>query len=116
MNWQFVRDEIHVESFHELSFDPSIDAIIVFKHSPRCSISLMAKDRLERKWEPEFDQNPVFLIDVLSSRAASNLVSEKYGIEHQSPQVLIIKEGKCIYTASHSAITFEEIRKQLNGN
>jgi bacillithiol system protein YtxJ len=74
----------------------------------------MAKDRLERKWTFDSEKVPSYYLDVLLSRNISNLIAEKYSIEHASPQVLIIKNGKCIYSASHSEIFFESLLGVIN--
>lgn len=112
MNWLIVSAEDQLDALNERSFDTSVSFVLLFKDSPRCIISTMAKDRIERKWE-EASKIPACYINVLLSRAVSNEVAKQYGVEHQSPQILLIKEGKCIYTASHSDISFEQIREFL---
>jgi bacillithiol system protein YtxJ len=74
----------------------------------------MAKDRLERKWTFDPEKVPSYYLDVLLSRNISNLIAQKYNIEHASPQVLIIENGKCIYSASHSEISFESLFGIIN--
>jgi len=88
--------------------------VLFFKHSTRCSISSMALSRLERKWDNAFEAqvSPVF-IDLISFRAVSNQIAEKLAVTHQSPQVLLVKDGQCIYHASHGSIALEEIIDQL---
>nr|WP_262919899.1 thioredoxin family protein [Niabella hibiscisoli] len=48
-------------------------------------------------------------MDLIDNRPVSNKVASHYGIEHESPQVLLIKDGKCIFDESHSAIYMEDI-------
>lgn len=72
----------------------------VFKHSTRCSISSMVKARLD-KVESNF---PVYLVKVVEERMLSNEIAEKSGVVHQSPQVLIFENGKCVFDASHMLI------------
>lgn len=83
---------------------------VVFKHSTRCSISSMVKNRLERSWQ---DSSPVYLLDLIALRSISNLIAEDLRIQHESPQVLVVKEGKCIYDASHTMISAEETEAYL---
>lgn len=78
-------------------------SFIIFKHSPRCSISNLAKSRFERNW-PVNQKTPVYLINVLNQRELSNQIQDFYGISHQSPQVLVIKNGVCILNDSHNGI------------
>jgi bacillithiol system protein YtxJ len=114
MNWLSVSNEDQLLILHERSSDPLIGCVFIFKHSTRCSISVVAKDRLEKKWDLDQLKFPIYYLDVLNSRAVSNQVAEQYGIEHQSPQLLLIKDGKCISSASHSEVSVEMIHKVLN--
>ncbi|GAB4137502.1 MAG: bacillithiol system redox-active protein YtxJ [Bacteroidia bacterium] len=87
---------------------------VIFKHSTRCSISLMAWDRLQRQWN--LDENTaLYYLDLLQYRPISNEIAERFHVEHQSPQVLVIRNGNCIYHTSHSDITAEKIREAVRG-
>lgn len=86
---------------------------LIFKHSTRCSISSFAKHRLEQSWELPADTVQPFFLDLIANREVSNHVADHFGVEHESPQVLIIHKGSVIYHASHLAIGLEEIREQL---
>jgi bacillithiol system protein YtxJ len=114
MNWISISDENEVSLLQEKSFDQSVKAIIIFKHSTRCSISSMAKDRLERHWDLDPAAYPVFYVDVLASRPLSNKIADVFAIRHESPQLIILQKGKVIFSASHSEISFPEIRKIVN--
>jgi len=86
---------------------------LIFKHSTRCSISSMALNRFERQWDQNPDQiTPVFL-DLIEHRNISNTVSEKFDIKHESPQILLISKGRCIYNTSHNDITLEHLKEHL---
>ncbi len=67
----------------------------------------MAKARLEGSWEKHNNQSPIYLLDLISYRDVSNQIASNLGIEHQSPQLILIKEGRAVYDASHSAISAE---------
>jgi bacillithiol system protein YtxJ len=82
---------------------------LIFKHSTRCSVSSMAKGRLTKNTLPEGVD--FYYLDLLKHRDISNKIALNFGIEHKSPQVLLIKDGKCVYTESHSGITMEEIEE-----
>jgi bacillithiol system protein YtxJ len=114
MKWLSVSDEAQLLEMKELSGSLSKGSVIIFKHSTRCSISILAKGRLERKWNLDPLKYPVYYVDVLNFKAISNKIAEQYLIEHQSPQLLIIKDGKCVYNASQSAISFDGISDFLN--
>jgi bacillithiol system protein YtxJ len=107
LNLEFRLTLINFIPFEELKEAHGL--FIVFKHSPRCSISTMAKSRLERS-TLSFGNTPFILVDVLAERALSNQLASQYAIEHQSPQILVISGGKCIYTASHQDINPADLK------
>ncbi|WP_211356781.1 bacillithiol system redox-active protein YtxJ [Phaeodactylibacter luteus] len=87
---------------------------VIFKHSTRCSISALAKNRLDKGWKlPESDVLPYFL-DLIAYRDLSNAIALEYGVRHESPQVLVIREGRCVYEASHMGISAEQIEEAVN--
>ena len=92
-------EEIRRNSFHGFQ--------VIFKHSTRCSISHMAKSRLDNSALPA--HIPCYYLDLLSYRAISDKIAEMFSVHHESPQVLIIKDGECVYEESHSGIRAEEI-------
>ena len=106
---------IELSSINDL--DKAIDVsqnrpVLIFKHSTRCSISSMAKNRLEGRWEENTTLETYFL-DLITNRDLSNDIAEQFKIEHQSPQILIIKDGKCIYTSSHNEINYDKIKEKF---
>lgn len=113
LNWSPLNDTRTLEDLDASSFLDSHQAILIFKHSTRCSISAMSLSRLERKWDVEPSKVPAYFLDLLNHRDISNAIAEKYQVEHQSPQVLLIKNGKCIYDASHGDIEASEIKRHL---
>ena len=108
MNWNLLENVEQLNSIDEIS---KTTPCLLLKHSTRCSISSMALNRLESNWKAEDNQRRItpYYLDLLQHRDISNEIAIRYGIEHQSPQVLIILNGKCIYSASHSDIRYNEI-------
>lgn len=104
MNWISLTEEGQLEQIKEESRQ---HPIVIFKHSTRCSISSMAKNRLER--EKAGDQLPFYFLDLIRFRPISNKVAEEFHVHHESPQVLVIKNGECIYDESHNGINMQEI-------
>jgi len=94
----------------ELSENTDNKAVAIFKHSTRCSISSMALNRLTRSWDITSETLPIFFLDLISYRNISNEIADRFDVEHESPQLLIIKNGKCVYHASHSAIDVDDIK------
>lgn len=84
---------------------------IIFKHSTRCNISAMAKSRFEKYWDFEDEEIQPYFLDLLSFRALSNEIAERFNVYHESPQLLLIRNGECIYYASHLDISVSELRQ-----
>ena len=109
INWELLDDDSKLKQAIEQSFTKDI---VIFKHSTTCSISLMAKKRIEDDWDAEIDVTPYYL-DLKSYRYISNEVAERFQVEHESPQVLLIRNGACIYDASHFDITVAELKETI---
>jgi len=86
---------------------------IIFKHSTRCSISMMAKRKFELDWSDLPEDMPVYFLDLIQYRELSNLVASTFHVHHESPQLLLIKDGECILDQSHSSISVEEAVSSL---
>ncbi len=84
---------------------------VIFKHSTRCSTSSVAKSRLERSKAPE--QADFYFLDLLKYRSVSNKIASDFMVNHESPQVLLIKSGECVYEESHTGINMDEIIDQI---
>lgn len=80
---------------------------VIFKHSTRCSISSMVLSRLERS--EGSDNVDFYYLDLIKYRPISVQIAEQFHVEHESPQVLLIKNGVCTYDESHMGISMEEI-------
>jgi bacillithiol system protein YtxJ len=112
MDWLSLTTETQLEEIDKLSYTPEIKGILLFKHSTRCSISSMALNRLERSLKVS-DTLLIYLLDLLDYRSVSQHIAERYHVEHQSPQVLLIKNGACIYNASHSDINAADLQEMI---
>ncbi|MBK8566902.1 MAG: bacillithiol system redox-active protein YtxJ [Saprospiraceae bacterium] len=86
---------------------------LIFKHSTRCSISFMAKHRLEAQWDFNATEIEPYYLDLISYRNVSNEIAERFQVYHESPQILLIKDGDCYHDASHLDISVEEIKEVL---
>jgi len=81
------------------------EVVLLFKHSTRCGISRMVIKQFEKKFTEDMKDLKVYYLDLLSYRDISNEVGYTFQIMHQSPQLLIIKNGEAIANASHYDIT-----------
>lgn len=108
MNWIHLTDIATIDQIIKDSFDQSQ---VIFKHSTRCSISSMALNRLEREEAPA--NANFYYLDLLNYRNISNEIADKFNVYHESPQILIIKNGECVYDESHQGINMSEIAEQV---
>lgn len=104
MNWNTISNKAQLEEINEKSKSAPV---LIFKHSTRCPISAMALNRLERKWN-ESSIQPYFL-DLITYREISNEIEALYNVIHQSPQAILIKDGKVVHHSSHNGIDIEEL-------
>ncbi|MFN7117191.1 MAG: bacillithiol system redox-active protein YtxJ [Saprospiraceae bacterium] len=84
---------------------------VIFKHSTRCSVSAVAKYRLDSDWNFAEREVDVFLVDVIAHRDLSQQIASKLGVYHESPQLLLIRDGECVYDASHLDISVADLRE-----
>ena len=87
---------------------------LIFKHSTRCSVSMMAKKRFELDWEIIPEDTNLYFLDLISHRAISAQIAETFQVHHESPQILLIKNGDCVLDASHSDISADEVAELIN--
>ncbi|RYY71827.1 MAG: bacillithiol system redox-active protein YtxJ [Chitinophagaceae bacterium] len=111
MNWNPLNEVAQLEAIKKDSFE---QPQVIFKHSTRCSISSMAKNRLDRSDAPAGIN--FFYLDLIAHRDISNKIAEDFSVEHESPQVLVIRNGECVYDESHSGISMDEITLQAQKN
>jgi bacillithiol system protein YtxJ len=104
MNWQHLENEIQLSEIRQKSFSTPQ---VIFKHSTRCSISIMVKSRLERSEAPAGVD--FYYLDLLQYRPISNEIAASFDVHHESPQILVIKNGDCIFDESQHAIMMDEI-------
>lgn len=110
-NWNFITDESALAQIDKLSEEHSV---LIFKHSTSCFISKMVLQRFEKSFSS--DALPCYFLDLKTYRAVSNAVATRYEVTHESPQVLVIKNKKCIYHASHNAIKADALRRVIVTN
>lgn len=110
MNWiQFNQPE-QLQEIVDLSHQRPC---LIFKHSTSCSISSMAKYRLEQQWDFSDDKLPAYYLDLLSHRAISNQIAETLHVHHESPQLIVLHKGEVILDSSHLDISVGEIKEVL---
>lgn len=111
MNWIPLTN---VSQLTDIKNESNLRPVLLFKHSTTCSISKTSLNRLERNWsEEDMNSTKLYYLDLLSYRSISNEISHTFGVVHESPQVLIIKDGKAVYDTSHFDIDYATIKAQI---
>ena len=104
MNWIELHNETQLEEIRERSANrPQL----IFKHSTRCSTSALVKNRLERAQPPS--DIDFYYLDLIRYRPVSNKIAHTFRIDHESPQILLIRNGQCVYDESHMGITMDNV-------
>ncbi len=111
MEWRRLESE---EQLAEIDVNSHERAAIILKNSTRCILSHMVLSRMRRE-AGRFKGYDLYLLDLLRFRSASKAVADHYGVEHASPQVLVVKNGHCVYHASHTAIEPQLLEEVLAG-
>ena len=109
MSWNDLTDLGQLNEIIALSNEKPV---AIFKHSTRCSVSRMALKQFENEFNFSDKVTPYFL-DLIAHRDISNAIADQFGVTHQSPQLIVIKDGKAIYNVSHSDIDAEELGKRV---
>lgn len=111
MQWSILTEAAQLDA---IDLDSKQRPVLIFKHSTRCSISAAALNRLESAWRSEDDDLGAFhYLDLIQYRGLSNAIADRYGVQHESPQVLVIRNGRCAHHASHFGITYAGTKEAL---
>ncbi len=108
MNWNNIQSQKEIDEAVKASHD---NYQVIFKHSTTCPISSMAKMRLESKWDLE--KVDAHFLDLLSYRSISNYIAESLEVHHESPQLILLKNGEVIHDSSHLDISVDEIKESI---
>lgn len=105
-----------IEQVHDAIEQSEQTFCLFFKHSSRCSISHIALERFERNWDLSPEYCAMYYIDLLRHRDISNLISQLTGVEHQSPQTILVHKGQVVAHSSHNGIHADDIIAQIVQN
>ena len=109
INWIDLTD---LGQLNQIIQDSTEKPVVVFKHSTRCSVSRMALKQFENEFNL-MDEVDTYFLDLISYRDVSNEIASRFQVVHQSPQLVLIKDGKSIYDASHSEIDALELKDKF---
>lgn len=100
-----------IEDFHAIERDKT--PVFIVKNSLTCPISYQAFSEVE-KYADQNNDIPVYFLHVQEARQLSNYIANQYNVQHQSPQLLLIKEDKVVWEASHFKIKYVSMKKALS--
>ena len=109
MEWKELTEQSQLE---QLKTQSEEQPILIFKHSTRCSISRFALKQFENEFDLQDKIAPYFL-DLLNHRDISNEIALQFNVQHQSPQLLLLKNRVVVYHTSHENIDANELKKYL---
>jgi bacillithiol system protein YtxJ len=110
MNWKIMESGDQLDNLIETSYQKPQ---VIYKHSIRCGISSVTKSRLERDWDIDDNELDIYFLDLIKHKQLSNLIEETFGVYHESPQILLIINGKAVYHTSHMNISTVHLKKAL---
>ncbi len=109
IKWHSVVKE---EDIDKILQDSTRQNQLIFKHSNSCGISTLVKNRLEKEGRKTGNETKIHLIDVIKNRMLSSQLADQIGVRHESPQILLISEGQCVFHTSHFDISLKNIPAQ----
>ncbi|WP_346985308.1 bacillithiol system redox-active protein YtxJ [Chryseobacterium sp. POE27] len=104
--WKYIESEEDLKKAIESSFNRKI---AIFKHSTSCFISKTVLRNFEKEIENSESKPELYFLDLLAHRAISNKIAEDLNVRHESPQLLVIENGKVMNSASHQHISADQI-------
>ena len=105
-NWSTLDNEAQLDELVEKSKEKPV---AIFKHSTRCGISSGAKRNLEADVNNIPENVDFYLLDLISFRNVSSAISARFGVQHESPQMIVLNKGEVVYHASHYSIDMAQI-------
>jgi bacillithiol system protein YtxJ len=110
MSWSKSTGNLpEVDSIEECNSLMQKDLVVLFKHSPTCPVSWMAHREVMRL-RTEQPELPIYLISVRRRRDVARLIEERTGVRHESPQIVVLRHGGVVASASHDDVTASAIK------
>lgn len=106
--WTYLENIEELDTIEKDSFEKPI---AIFKHSTTCGISRMVWNQFQKQYNISNEQMDLYYLDLLAHRGISNAIASRFEVTHQSPQLIVIKEGKAVYNASHESIDASKLEQ-----
>jgi bacillithiol system protein YtxJ len=111
MKWLYLSVNESPEDWEQRFADKPV---LVYKHSSRCELCEVMLMRIEQDWDFSAEELDAYFVDVIAEKTLSQRIAEYFLVAHESPQILLIKRGHCVYEADHLEIDLHELREQLD--
>lgn len=102
--WNSIESESDLEEAVKKSFEKKV---AIFKHSTRCHISKTVLRNFEKEVQNSAQDAEFYFLDLLAHRNLSNKIADDFGVQHQSPQLIVLENGKAVKNASHHSISLD---------
>ncbi len=110
-HWNALTNEGQLDEIEEESKEKTV---VIFKHSTRCGISRMVLRNFEKDFQKEpADDYKMYFLDLIANRGISNEIATRFNVSHESPQVIILKEGEVVHHASHHSIEASQVESYI---
>ncbi|NHM01440.1 bacillithiol system redox-active protein YtxJ [Flavobacterium difficile] len=100
-----------IEQFDEIDAISHTKPVVLFKHSTRCIISRTVLKQFDNDFQFPEEKIDWYLLDLLNHRDLSNEIASRYNVVHQSPQIVVIKNGKAVFNESHDRISVDDLKQ-----
>jgi len=100
----------HIEMLDEIVEASKHQPVAILKHSTSCGISRMVLRQFESSYDLNDEDMKLYFLDLLNHRDISNKIASRFNVPHESPQLIVLKDGRVIYDASHSEISTEKLK------
>jgi bacillithiol system protein YtxJ len=101
LDWNYLESMGDLDKAAKLSHQKTV---VLFKHSTRCSISRFVLKQFENTYDIPADKMEIYFLDLIEYRPISAEIAERFGVTHQSPQMIVLKDEKAVYDSSHESI------------
>jgi bacillithiol system protein YtxJ len=102
-----------IETVEKMAEESHNQPVAVLKHSTRCGISRMVLRQFESSYNIKEGEVKLYFLDLLNYRDISNKIASRFNVPHESPQLIVLKDGKVIYSASHSEIDSGKLQEVI---
>lgn len=108
--WQHLRE---VNQLDKIVSDSKARPVAIYKHSTTCGISRMVLRQIESTYDIDANQMDIYYLDLKAYRDVSNEVAARFQVIHQSPQMIVIKNGTAVYADSHGGVNVPVLHQYL---